>query len=85
VRREFLRFRSKPERYGMGRVSRATRRELGRSVAAETSFFFRIEWSAKGKKGAGMYSIPGSRIGAKGERDGGPTMTRGARWLSQRW
>jgi hypothetical protein len=69
----------------MGRVSRATRRELGRSVAAETCFFFRIEWRANGKEGAGIYSIPGSRMGAKDERDGGPTMKRGARWLSQRW
>jgi hypothetical protein len=69
----------------MGRVSIATRRELGRSVAAETCFFFRIEWREKGKEGAGMYSIPGSRIGAKVERDGGPTIRRGARWLSQRW
>jgi hypothetical protein len=69
----------------MGRVSTATRRELGRSVAAETCFFFRIEWRPKGKEGAGMNSIPGRRIGVKEERDGGPTMTRGARWLSQRW
>jgi hypothetical protein len=69
----------------MGRVSKATRRELGRSVAAETCFFFRIEWRAKGKDGAEINSIPGSRMGAKEERDGGPTMTRGARWLSQRW
>jgi hypothetical protein len=38
----------------MERVSRATRRELGRSVAAETCFFFRIEWRAKGKEGAGI-------------------------------
>jgi len=69
----------------MGRVSRATRRELGRSVAAETCFFFRIEWMAKGKEGAGINSIPGRRIGAREERDEGPTMTRGARWLSQCW
>jgi hypothetical protein len=69
----------------MGRVSIATRRELGRSVAAETSFLFRIEWRAKGKEGAGINSVSGSRMGAKGERDGGPTMRRGARWLSQRW
>jgi hypothetical protein len=49
----------------MGRVSKATRRELGRSVAAETCFFFRIEWRAKGKEGAEIYSIPGIRMGAK--------------------
>jgi hypothetical protein len=69
----------------MGRVSKATRRELGRSVAAEACFFFRIEWRAKGKEGAGIYSIPGRRIGAREERVGGPTMRSGARWLSQRW
>jgi hypothetical protein len=69
----------------MERVSRTTRRELGRSVAAETCFFFRIEWRAKGKEGAGMYSIPGIRMGAKEDRDGGPTIKSGARWLSQRW
>jgi hypothetical protein len=69
----------------MGRVSKATRRELGRSVAAEACFFFRIEWRAKGKEGAGINSIPGSRIGAREERVGGPTMRSGARWLSQRW
>jgi hypothetical protein len=69
----------------MGRVSRATRRELGRSVAEETCFFFRIEWRAKGKEGAGIYSIPGRRIGAREERVGGPIIRRGARWLSQLW
>jgi hypothetical protein len=69
----------------MGRVSKATRRELGRSVAAETCFFFRIEWRAKGKEGAEINSIPGRRIGAREERVGGPTVMRGARWLSQRW
>jgi hypothetical protein len=69
----------------MGRVSKPTRIELGRSMEAETCFFFRIEWTAKGKEGAGINSIPGSSMGAKEERDGGPTMTRGARWLSQRW
>jgi hypothetical protein len=69
----------------MGRVSKATRRELGRSVAAETCFFFRIELRVKGKEGAGIYSIPGIKMGAKAERDWGPTIRRGARWLSQRW
>ena len=57
---------------------------MGRSVAAETCLFFRIEWREKGKEGAEVNSIPGSRIGAKEERDGGPTVTRGARWFSQR-
>jgi hypothetical protein len=69
----------------MGKVSKATRRELGRIVAAETCFFFRIEWRANGKEGAGINSIPGIRMGAKEERDGGPTIRRGARRLSQRW
>jgi len=69
----------------MGRVSKATRRELGRSVAAETCFFLRIEWRAKGKEGADIYSIPGIRMVAKEERDGGPTTRRGARPLSQLW
>jgi hypothetical protein len=69
----------------MGRVSKATRRELGRSVAAETCFFFRIEWRAKGKEDAGINSNPGRRIGAREERVGGPTMRSGPRWLSQRW
>jgi hypothetical protein len=54
-------------------------------VAAETCFFFRIEWRAKGKEGAEINSIPGRRIGAREERVGGPTMRSGARWLSQRW
>jgi hypothetical protein len=69
----------------MERVSRATRWELGRSVAAETCLFFKIEWRAKGKEGAEINSIPGRRIGAREERVGGPTMRSGARWLSQRW
>jgi hypothetical protein len=69
----------------MGRVSKATRRELGRSVAAETCFFFRIAWRAKGKEGAGINSIPGRRIGAREERVGDPTIKSGVRWLSQRW
>jgi hypothetical protein len=69
----------------MGRVSKVTRRELGRSVAEETCFFFRIEWREKGKDGAEINSIPGSSIGAKAERDGDPTVMRGARWLSQLW